>query len=160
EPAAGTDRWVARVTSAHQAPGTGNADPLDRAGLAVFDEELHAYESGSWHQVGRQRRERHEAAVGADRRPFQEAEVLGIPTRGIASNPVGVLAHALGRPRQAIVDEDVGEIGVPQDQVAGAGFERHEAPISADRSLLAVSIGLGLPDAGIGNADPLDRARL
>ena len=85
----------------------------------------------SGHQVVRGRRERHEAAVGADRRRRSCSRWPGAPVLSTLTRSV-----VAGLP---VADEDVGGVvGVARDQVARQRIERDEAAVGADRRVEAV----------------------
>src|SRR5947207_1256519 len=91
-------------------PGAVHADALGGAGLPVVDEHVVVPVGVPGHEIGGERGEGDEAAVGAEHRP---GEATGVATLTVPLVPGAVHAHALGGARLPVVDEDVsGPVGV------------------------------------------------
>src|SRR5262249_6280162 len=112
----------------------GDAHPLGRPCEAIAHEDVATVVHVPWHEGGGTAVEHHETTVGGD--IDSEAVVSSFETtRGDA--------HALGRGRLAIANEDVAiAVRVPRDQVVGMTVEEHEAAVSRDHTPVAVGIGL------------------
>src|SRR5207249_5178119 len=101
------------------------ADPCRGPRLYVAHEHVQDGIGVAGYQIGRQRLERDDATVGADR--WAAAEAIRVA-------PGGVDAHPGGRARLPVADEHVRDaVAVAGYDVAGVGAERDIAAVGADR---------------------------
>src|SRR5205085_1541118 len=103
EPSVGRERRAGAVAVTLYTAGP-DADALGEAEPAVADEDVGRAVGVAGYEVGRVRGERHEAAVGRDRRPV--ARPVGLCAGGGDADPLGPAGPA-------VTDEDVlGAVGV------------------------------------------------